>query len=1216
MNQQPQTIGPYRTLRMLGRGGGGVVYHAEHLGTGLEVALKTVALPRQELLEGIRREIHTLARIRHPGVVRILEEGLEHGVPWYAMELVEGLTLRQHCRALASAEIETQQERSTPTTLSMAGKEVGTEPQPGTQSRPSGDAVPEAPATEPNTGIVSVTGLLASREMAAAPAGPRRVAVQRVERPALPEPALRAILRAMRRLCATLAYVHGEGLVHRDLKPGNVLVRPDGAPVLVDFGLVTRFAGPLSREALEVGSGPIGTVPYMAPEQVLGELLDARADLYALGCMLYELISGRPPFVGRTPGEVLDQHLEAQPVSLLELHPELPETLDALVLRLLRKRPEERLGHADDVAAALERLGAEDGFAHEAPMPRAYLYRPRFTGRTEVLELLDGLVRQLNVQGGALVLLGGESGVGKTRLAVEAAKEAQSRGLCVLLGECQPVSALSGAGAGGAPLQPLRKLLQHVADRCREQGPTETESLLGQRGPVLALYEPALGALPGQAAREAPADLPAEAARLRLFSYLAETLSALGERQRLVLVLDDLQWADELTLSFLEHLLRTGRLRQMRVLVVGTYRAEELGDVLRRVLDCPGVHRVGLERLDEAGVGTIVGDMLALDPPPQLFARFLARQSEGNPFFVAEFLRTAVAERLLARDELGQWQVAEPGPERAEAEAVYAALPLPGSIRELVGRRLEGLTPAARRVAEAAAVLGREVDAALLAEVGALEAAQRREAVQELLVRQVLEEPGAERLRFTHDKIREAAYERLDPEARCKLHRSAARAIETQFAAQRDEHLAELGRHWEQAGEEERAKSCYLGAARRAAKRYAHAEAERLYQAYLGLVHEPTPESIAARNELGGDVLAAQSHYSRAVEEHRRALEEARVLGDGAGEARALQLLGMTADMLGRSEEACTFLKQALAISRELGERRLEARALNDLGNFHSDRGHIDEAWGLFEEAMGIWCELGDRSGEGLTLINLGNLHFNQGRLSDARSLYEQALSIHRESDNRWHEVSALLNLACVPWVQGRVEEIRLVCKQALLLARQIGDRRAEGHALHLLAHPEAECGRIEEAHRLFETTLAIFRECGDRKFEGITLSYRATLERRVGELDQAERTLDAAELILTDLGDLLDLARSCCERGHLALVRDRMGRPFLEKAQQMAAALGVGPESEIGRAVIHLRRAVEAFERGGRHRLYRGELLEDLPDGLRSWLEQSGHLRAASRQR
>src|SRR5262249_12368558 len=183
--------------------------------------------------------------------------------------------------------------------------------------------------------------------------------------------------------------------------------------------------------------------PYMAPEQVLGELLDARADLYALGCILYELLAGRPPFVGRTAGEVLDQHLESEPQPLRELRPELPEPLEALVLRLLHKRPESRMGHADDVAAALGSLGAENGFAHEAPRSRAYLYRPRFTGRREALELLETRARQLNRQGGAVVLLGGESGVGKTRLAMEAAKEAQSHGLRVVLGECQPV--LAGA---------------------------------------------------------------------------------------------------------------------------------------------------------------------------------------------------------------------------------------------------------------------------------------------------------------------------------------------------------------------------------------------------------------------------------------------------------------------------------------------------------------------------------------------------------------------------------------------------------------------------------------------------------------------------------------------------------------------------------------------------------------------------------------------------
>src|SRR5262249_44808926 len=155
--------------------------------------------------------------------------------------------------------------------------------------------------------------------------------------------------------------------------------------------------------------------------QIRGELVDARADLYALGCMLYELICGRPPFVAPELGAVLRQHLAGRVVPASELVEGVPPRLDALLLRLLAKPPAERLGYADDVAAVLAELGAEPAPPIE-PRPRAYLYRPRFVGREKLLETFGLWLAEARAGSGRIALLGGESGVGKTRLALETAR--------------------------------------------------------------------------------------------------------------------------------------------------------------------------------------------------------------------------------------------------------------------------------------------------------------------------------------------------------------------------------------------------------------------------------------------------------------------------------------------------------------------------------------------------------------------------------------------------------------------------------------------------------------------------------------------------------------------------------------------------------------------------------------------------------------------------
>ncbi|WP_143195948.1 serine/threonine-protein kinase PknK [Archangium sp. Cb G35] len=728
-------IGPYRLLGKLSSGGMGVVYRACHDETGERAALKTVRVPEAAMLRGIRREIHALRRIQHPGVVRVVAEGVQDGLPWYAMELLEGLTLRRY--------IDELWKRSPGTTTDVITQVV---------------SAPQAPSVTGSTGV-------SFRPFGPPPMEQRREAA--LER-------LGEVLTLVRRLCSALAFLHGEGIVHRDLKPENIVIRPDGTPVLVDFGLASAFGGPLGRESLDVSGSMEGSYVYMAPEQIKGGLVDARADLYSLGCILHELVVGQPPFPG-SGWEVLRRHLQEQAYQLSEWVKGVPPELDALVQRMLAKVPRERVGYAADVAAVLAGLDAEDLPRPPVGAPRPYLYRPEFVGRQQLLLEMEQRLAMARDGNGGCLLIGGESGAGKTRVVMECAVTASRTAVRVVTGGCLPVS---GTGTGeqlyGEPLHAFKPLLQAIADECRHLGFEETERLLGARGRVLARYEPALADLPGQDTRPEPPRLPPQAARERVMRCLAETLAAFCEKEPVLLVIDDLQWADELSLGVLDYL-QAGFLGESHVFVVGTYRSEELDAALRLLLAAPGVTHRALVQLDESMVARMVEDMLALPSPPDSFVRFLTTRSAGNPFFVAEYLRTAIDERLLFRDVFGRWQVAAGGD---ALERLHEELPLPGVLHDLVGRRLDGLGSEARGLLEVASVLGRELDADVLAVAAGLGDLQELEALEELRARHVLEDAGGGWLRFVHDKLREIAYEGILPERRRPLHRAAAMALE------------------------------------------------------------------------------------------------------------------------------------------------------------------------------------------------------------------------------------------------------------------------------------------------------------------------------------------------------------------------------------------------------------------------------------------------------
>ncbi|HEX8822902.1 MAG TPA: protein kinase [Archangium sp.] len=1062
----PSLLGPYRITGLLGRGGMGVVYRAEHREQAVPVALKTVRAPSEVLLAGIRREIHALRRLNHPGIARILDEGLSHGLPFYVMELFEGGTLRSRLEA------------------------------PRWTRRPGAVAVEPTATWLPTSTDATVPGPVPPSLPAPASAPPR-----------LDLPALHALLSLVRGLCAPLAHLHGEGLVHRDLKPENIFLREEGGPVLVDLGIAASFSGASSREELAAEGRVMGSVAYMAPEQLRGELVDARADLYALGCILYECLVGRPPFIGAGAGSIVFQHLNEAPVPPSRQVEGVPEELERLVLRLLEKRPNDRLGYAEDVAQALDALGV-GGEEREGPgRPRSYLYRPGLEGRAGPLEELGSALEQLRRERrGQLILLEGESGVGKTRLALELSLLATRRQVKVVTGQCTLWSMTAPEqGRAAVPLHPFRPLLQLLADRCRARGATEAERLLGTSGRWLALYEPALAELPWVKEQPEPPALPPAAAQQRILETLRKALLGLTEEQPLLLVLDDLQWADELSLAFLKVLAARGG--EPGVLILGTCRLGETGAELTQLLSAPGARRIALGRLDTGSVGAMVAGMLALRESPTELVDFLADSSSGNPFFIAEYLRAAIDEGLLTRDRAGAWHLRQPG---KGADLMARRVLLPRTLAELIERRLSALGEDGQQLVECASVLGREFDGALLPTLAGLSEMAALDVLGELRRRQLIEETASGRLRFVHDKLRELAYERTARERRRSLHLGGARLIEAR-AQDVPDAFPDLGHHFSQAGIHDKA-LLYLGrAADRARATYANGEAIRLYRAALEEVPRTRCEPSAALSlhEALGDVLALVGRH----EEARHAY--ARALGHTAPEhglelARLHRKRGKAWEIHHAHDEALSAYRTA---EQSLGEPPLEA----------------PEAW------WNEWLHI---------QIEQLAVHYWTARLDVMEELSRRIQpTVERHGTPlqraRFFEVRVQRNLRAERYLASG-ETVRFA-RDYLEASEASGDPDESAEAGCVLACVLLWHGALEEAADRMLATVERARRTGDVALEARGLTYLTQIHRRRRALeatrDCAERSLRAAEA-----GNMTSYVGAA--RANLGWVALREGRP------------------------------------------------------------------------
>jgi hypothetical protein len=583
-------VGEYSLIEPLGQGGMGVVWRARHRTTGELVALKRVAAPVADALDGLRREIRALGMVDHPGVVRMIAEGVHDGQPWYAMELIDGTSLRRRIGRAWETWFDT-------------GPTARVDPEP------------------------AVGSAQRRRRPTPAPAPRAREHVQ-------------ALLAPMVALCDALAHVHAAGLVHRDLTPDNVILRRDGRPVLVDFGLAALVSRGAGRDAVAVVDCAVGTASYMAPEQIRGELIDARADLYSLGCILHELACGAPPFVAPHTSGVLSHHLFDEPAPPSRGNPAVPAWLDELVRGLLAKDPRDRIGSASDVAAALARGLGRPRLACGTVPVRAV--RPRLAGREQVLASLAPAVARLVGGDGERIAIAGPGGVGKTRLVVELAQSAAAAGVRVVAGECAP------PGEPAGPLHPLRPLLQVLADRCRERGPAEAARLLGSHAAALVPFEPALAQVcepPVSPVPPPPPPLPGAPAAgpgpERVIAALRHAVAALAANRPLLLVLDDLQWADELTLRFLAAL-QGGPPGPRGPGVIAAYRDDgpDADGLARLAAATGGWTRVALSGLAPDAVRAIAEELLGgavHAAVPELVAEVVER-SGGVPLYVTEYL--------------------------------------------------------------------------------------------------------------------------------------------------------------------------------------------------------------------------------------------------------------------------------------------------------------------------------------------------------------------------------------------------------------------------------------------------------------------------------------------------------------------------------------------------------------------------------------------------
>lgn len=930
-----------------------------------------------------------------------------------------------------------------------------------------------------------------------------------------------------------LAYLHRRGILHRDIKPGNVLV-VDGQVKVLDFGLST--VQPKSDLVM-------GTPAYMAPELLLGEPASEATDLYAVGVMAYELLIGRHPFDTRDLQKLMSDILSAQP-DLTDLNNVAQDTLifttnldatvaaDAdnapdieammshaiepmiakdsglisseagasakpslakIVQRLLAKSPKVRYSDASAVIRDLNAAVGEPLPLESEAIRESFLQAARFVGREGELGKLVEAMRHALAGQGSLWLVSGESGVGKSRLLDELRIHALVEGALVLRGQAVGL---------GVPYQmwrePLCRLILATPINDTDAG-------------VLKSIIPEVDQLLGRSITPAP-ELEPEPAQKRLLAVIMSLFHR--QSQPFVVILEDLQAARSESLHLLEQLYQS--IANLPLLIVGSYRDDERFELPPTLADA---QRLKLNRLDAEHITQLSESMLgAAGLKPQV-TELLQRETEGNVFFVIEVVR-ALAE------EAGQL-------ERIGAMTLPAGV-FTGGVQRIIQRRLDRVPSVYYAVLELAAVLGRQLDLTLLRSVFPnLEASLL--ACADAAVLEVQDDTW----RFSHDKLREGVLMGLGAEARVMLHGRAACAIETVYPNSVDR-APVLAYHWHMAGNTAKEAHYAKLAGDQAYRVSAYREAAEYYERALSLTTENLADDAQARHLEAIIGLAKTrtrlSQFETAQQLLEKAHEQAAASGNRSASAEILAEMGRAALYQARYADAAQKLKEGLALSRE-----------------------VDNSYGVAS-----------------TLATMGRVAFEQGNYAEAIQNYRESLDVSRASGNVWETAYALGGLGVVAASQGALDEARQHMEEALALYKQLGNREGVAGLSLNLSYAMLGQGHFAEAIQRAAESLKVSREIGEQKVIANSLNNMGYIAFVQGAYTEAKSYLEESLQSQQMINDQWSIANTLTNLGHvgngLGNTAEAKSR-FLE-ALRKAQTIGAEPlilEILAGIAKVHL---------------------------------------------
>ncbi|TET46699.1 tetratricopeptide repeat protein [candidate division TA06 bacterium] len=929
------------------------------------------------------------------------------------------------------------------------------------------------------------------------------------------------IVSATCEVLRALHFLHSKGLVHCDLKPQNILVCKNSESPgikLLDFGLAGA-ADILSS------NGVSGTFAYMAPEMARWGKADRRADIYSLGVVVYEELTGKTAFKGEDPITIIRSHMETKLEPVSKTREGIPIELERVISKMVEKEPRRRYQSAAEAIRDLSKL-LPDLSCETLPISLGrQLLTSALVGRDAHISRLVSMLEKARKQHPSCCLIVGERGSGKSRLVQELKSQAQLKGALTFTGRCSKAST--------APLLPIKS----IADQATMRGyqlDTEIEET--------------------ELTTELDEKTDSSMILARIFDSIA--LVSRKENRPIVLVIEDINFADEMTLRVVPFIARS--LKDESVLLIVTSEPEQPENPSEHHLsrEAPFV-TTELGPLDKVQTTEMVGQMLGTERPPHQLSDWVYEHAGGNPLLIEESLSGAVSGKAVTNED-GQWLVDTDRLQKVKATQ---------SVTGIVDSWLIRLDEKELELLRKASILGDTFDVDLLQKLAEVRPEELFILLNTLENENILvpSPENSTKLIFSHKWVRDIIYSAIEKERRAGLHERAVRILESDYP-DKEEVTDTLAYHASSANlVDESVKYCTL-AAKKALKVQALKTALHYYQWALDILPQGSNHQRPVILEAVGDLYRTLGQYDEALNAYNQIIsfrsasprislkigqahirkgnkEEALAIFKSAIKAipedkntdrvtvlSELALTYLAFDEYDKAEESA---HQALRVAEEIEDKRGLSRVYHVLGLIKSSRENFEKAIECNLKSLRMKEELNDAKGMASSHNNLGILYWNKRMYDKAIESYAQSLTIMEKVGDIAGVARAHNNIGLVEMQKGSWDDAAAHLRESLNVFERLNDRSVLGQLYMNMGAVADRQGRWQEALSFVEKGSSMFEQVGQQSNLATCLRDAGTLHLRLGNMEEAESRLKRALTLTERLGDPLAQASVLLDLGY-----------------------------------------------------------------------------------